>query len=58
MWGEQNPQLPVSDVAGFTAALVSAQRVEQRIYPEVGHVIPLEIPARSARDAHSFLSGD
>jgi pimeloyl-ACP methyl ester carboxylesterase len=58
MWGEENPQLPVSDVAGFTQALVSAQRVEQRIYPGVGHVIPLEIPIQSARDAHSFLNGE
>ena len=58
MWGEQNPQLPVTDAAGFAAALVNAKRVEQRIYPHVGHVIPLEIPIESARDARRFLQGD
>lgn len=58
MWGEQNPQLPVSDVAGFSAGLVNAARVEQLIYPNVGHVIPLEIPARSAQDARAFLKGE
>lgn len=58
MWGEQNPQLPVSDVDSFSAGLVNAQKVERRIYPNVGHVIPLEIPARSAQDARVFLKGE
>ena len=58
MWGEQNPQLPVEHVGQFSAALVNARRVEQRIYPGVGHVIPLEIPDQSAQDALSFLKGN
>jgi len=55
MWGEQNPQLPVSQAAGFATRLIHAERVEQRIYPGIGHVIPLEIPVQSARDARDFL---
>lgn len=55
MWGEQNPQLPVSHASGFATRLINAERVEQRIYPGIGHVIPLEIPAQSARDAREFL---
>ena len=58
MWGEDNPQLPVEHVAGFTAALVDAERVEQLVYPDIGHVIPLEIAVWSARDALRFLSGE
>lgn len=58
MWGQQNPQLPVSDVDGFSTGLVNAQSVERHIYPNVGHVIPLEIPARSAQDARVFLKGE
>jgi pimeloyl-ACP methyl ester carboxylesterase len=58
MWGEQNPQLPVEHVDQYSAALVRAQRVEQRVYPGVGHVIPLELPRQSARDARTFLRGD
>ena len=58
MWGEENPQLPVEHVAQFSEQLSNAPRVEQRIYPGVGHVIPLEIPTQSARDARTFLKGD
>lgn len=57
MWGELNPQLPVAHAGQFAAGLVNAPRVEQRIYPGVGHVIPLEIPGQSASDARSFLQG-
>ena len=55
MWGEENPQLPVEHVAQYSEKLINAPRVEQRIYPDVGHVIPLEIPAQSAIDARTFL---
>jgi len=55
MWGEQNPQLPVAQAAGFASKLINAERVEQRIYPGIGHVIPLELPEQSAADARSFL---
>ena len=58
MWGEQNPQLPVAHVQQYTDKLVNAQSVQQRIYPGVGHVIPVEIPAQSAADARLFLQDD
>ena len=58
MWGAENPQLPVAQVAEYTARLVNSPRVEQRIYPGIGHVIPLEIPEQSAADARAFLLGE
>ena len=58
MWGEQNPQLPVAHVQQYADKLINAQSVEQRIYPGVGHVIPVEIPAQSAADARLFLKDD
>ena len=58
MWGELNPQLPVAHVAQYRAKLINAPRVEQRIYPGVGHVIPLEVPRQSAADALRFLKSE
>lgn len=58
MWGAENPQLPVAQVAEYTARLINSPRVEQRIYPGIGHVIPLEIPEQSAADARAFLLGE
>ena len=58
MWGEQNPQLPVAHVQQYVDKLINAQSVEQRIYPGVGHVIQVEIPAQSAADARRFLQDD
>jgi pimeloyl-ACP methyl ester carboxylesterase len=55
MWGEQNPQLPVEHVAQYRDKLVNARQVAQRIYPGIGHVIPLELPQESAIDARNFL---
>lgn len=55
MWGEDNPQLPVEHVAQYKQLLVNAKRAETLIYPGIGHVIPLEIPRQSARDARIFL---
>ncbi len=55
MWGEDNPQLPVEHVKQYQRALSGAERVDTRIYPGVGHVIPLEIPVQSAREVRRFL---
>lgn len=57
MWGEANPQLPVAHVAQYRAALGSAASVSEVVYENTGHVIPLEVPVRSARDARDFLMG-
>jgi pimeloyl-ACP methyl ester carboxylesterase len=55
MWGQENPQLPVEHVEQYREALVTAARVETRVYPDIGHVIPLELPQQSATDARQFL---
>jgi pimeloyl-ACP methyl ester carboxylesterase len=55
MWGEQNPQLPVEHVGQYREALINAVQIEDIIYPDIGHVIPLEIPRQSALDAKAFL---
>lgn len=55
MWGEDNPQLPVEHVTQYKQSLVNAKWVDTQIYPDIGHVIPLEIPRQSARDALTFL---
>ncbi len=57
LWGEQNPQLPVAHVAQFRQGLSRAAQVQDKTYPGVGHVIPLEIPYQSAQDALTFLQG-
>ncbi|TKB46042.1 alpha/beta fold hydrolase [Thalassotalea mangrovi] len=55
MWGEDNPQLPVDHVQLFVEKLTNAPQVQQIIYPNIGHVIPLELPIRSAKDTAEFL---
>ncbi len=57
MWGAQNPQLPVEHVQQYRAALINSESVESVIYPNIGHVIPLEIPGQSAEDVRTFLKG-
>ena len=56
-WGEANPQLPVEHVAQFEAALTAAASVDSVVYPKVGHVLPIEVPEASAKDARDFLLG-
>ncbi len=55
LWGEDNPQLPVEHVYQYAEALHKAARIKIILYPETGHVIPLEAPLRSARDTNKFL---
>ena len=55
MWGEQNPQLPLSNVKDFEQSLIRAASVKKIIYPNVGHVIPVEVPEQSARDVEQFI---
>ena len=55
MWGEDNPQLPVAQVDRFLELLVNAPRIDVEIYPGVGHVIPLEIPAAGSDRVRDFL---
>ena len=55
MWGEKNPQLPVDHVAQFVSLLTASKQVESIIYPDIGHVIPLENPHQSALDVAAFI---
>lgn len=55
LWGEDNPQLPVEHVGQYEEALVNAAEVSSIIYPDTGHVIPLERPQQSAADVHRFM---
>lgn len=57
LWGEDNPQLPVEHVYQYAEALQNAARIKIIVYPDTGHVIPLEIPLRSAQDSAQFLQG-
>lgn len=54
LWGEANPQLPVTLAEGFRQKLTGAARVEVRTYPGVGHALPLEQPSAAA-DVIGFL---
>ena len=55
MWGEDNPQLPVEHVAQYQEALTAAPEVQSVVYPNTGHVIPLELPLQSAEDTRRFM---
>jgi pimeloyl-ACP methyl ester carboxylesterase len=55
MWGRNNPQLPLVQADKFEALLVNARSVERLDYPAIGHVLPLEMPARGSRDLRRFL---
>ncbi|KXI30420.1 alpha/beta fold hydrolase [Paraglaciecola hydrolytica] len=55
MWGEENPQLPVEHVALFMKKLTASPSVQKIIYPNIGHVIPLEIPVQGALDLATFV---
>ena len=57
LWGEDNPQLPVEHAQQYAEKLVNARRIKIHIYPDIGHVIPLEIPIQSAADTAAFLQG-
>jgi pimeloyl-ACP methyl ester carboxylesterase len=57
MWGADNPQLPVEQAAKFEPLLSAADGVERRVYPGVGHVIPIEMPEQGSRELRRFLLG-
>ena len=51
--GEADPLVPVASGRRFAAAIPGARLV---VYPAVGHMPQLEIPARSAADVAAFLA--
>jgi pimeloyl-ACP methyl ester carboxylesterase len=54
-WGEDNPQLPVSQADDF-ARLMTRTAPRVIIYPKVGHVPPMEIPEETANDFIKFIT--
>ncbi len=50
--GEADPLVPVASGRRFAAAIPGAKL---RVYPQVGHLPQIEIPARSAADVAAFL---
>lgn len=55
IWGEENPQLPVTQAARFKELLTAAPQVTVLLMPEVGHVIPLEMPDYGSVILRDFL---
>lgn len=55
LWGEDNPQLPYAMANQFKDRLTAAARVSVKIYPGVGHQLPIERPEQSAEDTLAFL---
>jgi pimeloyl-ACP methyl ester carboxylesterase len=54
-WGEDNPQLPVSQADDYVK-LMTRTTPRVIIYPKVGHVPPMEIPEETVRDFIKFIS--
>jgi pimeloyl-ACP methyl ester carboxylesterase len=54
-WGEDNPQLPVSQVDDYVK-LMTGTTPTVIIYPKVGHVPPMEIPEETVHDFIKFIS--
>jgi pimeloyl-ACP methyl ester carboxylesterase len=54
-WGEDNPQLPVSQVDDYVN-LMTGTTPRVIIYPKVGHVPPMEIPEESVKDFMEFIT--
>ena len=52
LWGDKDVLLDVASAQKFADAIPGAKLI---VYPDVGHLPQLEIPARSAADAAAFL---
>lgn len=55
-WGEDNPQLPLVQMAKLAEAMTGAESIEQKAYAGAGHVLPLEKPEQSLSDLQAFLA--
>ncbi len=51
LWGERDAMVPVAHAALFEAALPRSQTV---LYPDLGHVVHEEAPARTLADVRAF----
>jgi pimeloyl-ACP methyl ester carboxylesterase len=55
-WGQDNPQLPVSQVDDYVR-LMTGTTPKTIIYPKVAHVPPMEIPEKTVKDFLDFITG-
>ncbi len=54
LWGEDNPQLPVTQMDALAAAMPNAVAIEKFALPGVGHLLPVEAP-EAAQLVEKFL---
>jgi pimeloyl-ACP methyl ester carboxylesterase len=54
-WGRENPQLSYEDAQQYKEMLVNSPLVEIKIYPDKGHVLPIEAPVETANDVREFV---
>ncbi len=57
LWGEANPQLPSKLAYVFQERLSGSSCVWVKLYPDVGHVLPIESPDEGRADVLAFLQG-
>lgn len=56
MWGEENPHLKKELTAGFKEQLTNAVMVDVRIYPDIGHILPIEMPEQGVAEVKGFIA--
>ncbi|MDG1462534.1 MAG: alpha/beta hydrolase [Gammaproteobacteria bacterium] len=57
LWGEENPQAKVEQAPEFIELLSSAESVQLKIYPGVGHMAVQEAGDITGADVRAFLDG-
>lgn len=55
LWGAANRALDPETAYAFADAMKNACRTDVRIYPEAGHMLMVDTPAKSSADAMAFL---
>ncbi len=55
LWGEDNPQLPLAQMARFEQALTAAPTIKTQGFAGAGHLLPVEKPRVSAEVTRRFL---
>jgi len=58
LWGEANPQAPVEQAPEFIELLTSAESVQLKIYPGVGHMAVQEAGDITGADVLAFLNDE
>ncbi|MBA3749013.1 MAG: alpha/beta hydrolase, partial [Solirubrobacterales bacterium] len=54
VWGEEDRLVPVRDAAEFAWLIPDARKI---LYPDTGHMVMLERPARFNADVRAFIRG-